>query len=79
MHHLHLLNHGVFLFAANSWNIINPAHQFSAGLILIGFSLLILPLGIYFSNTDQLVNFNWIIASFTLQGISELMVAPIVS
>lgn len=56
---------------------INPAHQFSTGLILIGLSLLILPLGIYFSNPGNLVNFNWIIASFTLQGISELLIAPI--
>lgn len=56
---------------------INPSHQFSVGLILIGLALLILPLGIYFSNPGNLVNFNWIIASFTLQGISELLIAPI--
>ena len=35
---------------------INHSYQFSLGIILIGRSLLILPLGLYFSNPDERLN-----------------------
>lgn len=55
---------------------INHIDQFSFGLILIGISLLLLPLGIFFSNPGELIGFQWVIASFVLLGTAELLVAP---
>lgn len=51
--------------------------QFSIALILIGISLLILPIGIYFANAQGYVNFNWILASYIIQSIGELFISPI--
>jgi len=51
--------------------------QFSIALILIGAALCLLPIGIHFANTEGYTNFNWILASFILQSIGELFMAPI--
>ena len=47
------------------------------GLILIGASIFIISMSIFFTKTNHLVNFDWILASGILQGISELLIAPI--
>jgi POT family proton-dependent oligopeptide transporter len=51
--------------------------QFSIALLLIGASVLVLPLGIYFSNSLGYTNFNWIIISYVLQSLGELFISPI--
>lgn len=54
---------------------VNPALQFSVGLIAMGSSLLIVVMGILFSRS--LVNIHWIIVNGILQGIAELLIVPI--
>ena len=56
---------------------INTTLQFSAALMLIGTSLLIITAGIWLSNAGSLVNFNWIMISNLTQGFAELLIAPI--
>jgi POT family proton-dependent oligopeptide transporter len=51
--------------------------QFSVALILIGIGFAILPIGIHFSNSEGLIDFNWIMASFILQSLGELFISPI--
>lgn len=56
---------------------ISIPFQFSLALLLIGAGFAILPIGIQFANADGYVNFNWIIASYTLQSLGELFISPI--
>lgn len=56
---------------------INTTLQFSAALMLIGTSLLIITTGIWLTDINGLVNFNWIMVSNLLQGFAELLIAPI--
>lgn len=56
---------------------VNTAIQFSIGLMLIGISLLIISIGIWLSGTGNLVHLNWFVVSNLLQGIAELLIAPI--
>jgi len=51
--------------------------QFSLSLILVGFGLSILPIGINYAAKNGLVNFNWIFYSYMLQSLGELFVGPI--
>ncbi len=51
--------------------------QFSFALIMIGAALCLLPIGIHFANAQGYTNFNWVLASFILQSIAELFIAPI--
>ncbi|EKD54456.1 MAG: hypothetical protein ACD_60C00079G0009 [uncultured bacterium] len=51
--------------------------QFGIALLLIGLSMLILPVGIYFANALGYTNFNWILVSYILQSIGELFISPI--
>lgn len=51
--------------------------QFSIALILIGIGFAILPIGIYFSNAEGLIDFNWIMWSFIFQSLGELFISPI--
>jgi POT family proton-dependent oligopeptide transporter len=51
--------------------------QFAIALILIGASLCILPLGIYFADAEGYTSFSWIIISFILQSSGELFISPI--
>ncbi len=51
--------------------------QFGFALLLIGISMIILPIGIHFANAEGYVNFNWILISYILQSIGELFISPI--
>ncbi len=51
--------------------------QFSLALILTGIAVCLLPVGIYFANPQGYTHFNWILASFIVQSIGELFIAPI--
>lgn len=51
--------------------------QFGIALLLIGISMVILPIGIHFANAEGYVNFNWILISYILQSIGELFISPI--
>jgi POT family proton-dependent oligopeptide transporter len=51
--------------------------QFATALIIIGLSLVILPIGIYFSDSHGFSNIFWAIASIALQGFAETSFTPI--
>lgn len=55
--------------------ILNPAKLFSASLVLIGSSLLVIGIAIWISG--ELIPFSWIILSFMLQGMAELLIIPV--
>lgn len=56
---------------------INIPTQFALALLFIGVAFVILPLGIAWANTQGMVNPSWVIASFILQSIGELLISPI--
>lgn len=58
------------------WMISVPI-QFCAALVLIGLSLVILPVGIQLSNAQGLTGASWIVGSFVFQSIGELFISPI--
>lgn len=51
--------------------------QFSIALTLIGISLAILPMGIFFANDQGYVSFYWILLTFVLMSMGELFISPI--
>ncbi len=51
--------------------------QFSCSLLFIGFGMLVLPLGINVADTDGKVGVQWMILSYILQSIGELLISPI--
>lgn len=51
--------------------------QFGIALLLIGLSMELLPIGIYFADAHGYINFNWILLSYILQSIGELFISPI--
>lgn len=51
--------------------------QFSASLFCIGFGMLVLPWGISLAGGDGMVAFKWIVASYILQSLGELLISPI--
>jgi POT family proton-dependent oligopeptide transporter len=51
--------------------------QFSAGLLCIGISFMILPIGIHFANVQGYSSVNWVLTSYTIQSIGDLFVSPI--
>lgn len=51
--------------------------QFCIALFLIGLSQAILPIGIYFANSQGYTNFNWLIGTSVLQTLGELFLVPI--
>lgn len=61
---------------AKGINIDIPV-QFSAALLLIGFGMLILPIGISLAPATGLVNVQWIAWSYVLQSIGELLLSPV--
>jgi POT family proton-dependent oligopeptide transporter len=61
---------------ARGCNIDIPM-QFSGSLFCIGLGMLVLPLGISLAGGDGLVAFKWIVISYVLQSIGELMLSPI--
>lgn len=58
------------------WRIDIPL-QFSASLFMIGLGMLVLPLGIALAGGDGIVAFKWIVISYVLQSIAELLLSPI--
>ncbi|EFE94964.1 MFS transporter [Serratia odorifera] len=51
--------------------------QFAASLFCIGLGMLVLPLGISMAGGDGMVAFKWIVISYLLQSIGELLISPI--
>ena len=51
--------------------------QFSLSLFFIGGGFLLLSLGVHYAAQDGLSGFNWILWSYVLQSIGELLIAPI--
>lgn len=58
------------------WRIDIPL-QFASSLFCIGLGMLVLPLGIMFAGADGMVAFKWIVISYILQSIAELLISPV--
>ncbi|CCG87561.1 peptide MFS transporter [Erwinia piriflorinigrans] len=58
------------------WRIDIP-RQFACSLFFIGLGMLVLPCGIALAGGDGLVAFKWIVTSYVLQSIGELLISPI--
>ncbi|MFI4962965.1 MAG: peptide MFS transporter [Legionellales bacterium] len=56
---------------------INIPSQFALALFFIGMAFVILPIGIAYAGFEGKVNPNWIVASYLLQGIGEILISPI--
>lgn len=56
---------------------INIPTQFALALLFIGIAFVILPIGIAYANYEGLVNPSWIIISYVIQSIGELLISPI--
>jgi POT family proton-dependent oligopeptide transporter len=56
---------------------INIPSQFATALFLIGVAFVILPIGIAYANSAGMVSPAWIVASYILQSIGELLISPI--
>lgn len=56
---------------------VNIPAQFSLALLFIGIAFAILPIGIASANAEGMVNPSWILASYILQSIGELLISPI--
>ena len=51
--------------------------QFAMALILMGLGLALLPVGIYFADSQGLSSFNWVFLCYVLQALGELFIGPI--
>lgn len=51
--------------------------QFMGALFLIGVGFLVLTIGIGYASSQGLVNLNWVILSYVLQSIGELLISPV--
>lgn len=58
------------------WNIDVPL-QFAGALFCIGLGMLVLPVGIHLAGGDGLMALKWIVISYVLQSVGELMISPI--
>ena len=56
---------------------ISIPFQFMLSLFFIGVGFIVLSVGIYLSGADGKTNYNWIILSFILQSIGELLISPV--
>lgn len=56
---------------------INIPSQFAFSLVLIGLAFAILPIGIAQAGADGLIAPGWVVGSFVLQSIGELLISPI--
>ncbi|RUR12217.1 MFS transporter [Legionella sp. km772] len=56
---------------------INIPTQFALALLFIGLAFALLPISIRYANTEGLVNPLWIVLSYILQSIGELLISPI--
>lgn len=50
-------------------------HKFAIGMVLCSFAFLVLPLGAKFATDAGIVSVNWLILSYALQSIGELMIS----
>ncbi|BAH83289.1 dipeptide/tripeptide permease DtpA [Candidatus Ishikawella capsulata] len=50
-------------------------HKFAIGMMFCSLSFLVLPLGAIFANSKGIVSVYWLISSYALQSIGELMIA----
>lgn len=62
--------------ASKNKDISMPA-KFALGTILAGSGFLILPLGGMFANVQGIVSSNWLVLSYLLQGIGELLISAL--
>lgn len=51
--------------------------QFTTALFLIGLGFLLLPLGIYFADAKGYSSIGWIVGSYAVQSVGELLISPI--
>lgn len=56
---------------------VNIPTQFALALLCIGIAFAILPIGIACADSDGLVNPLWIVLSYVLQSVGELLISPI--
>ncbi|MDI1352163.1 MAG: oligopeptide:H+ symporter [bacterium] len=56
---------------------INIPTQFACALFLIGFAFVLLPIGINYANSEGMINPGWIVISYILQSMGELLISPI--
>ncbi|QMT60247.1 peptide MFS transporter [Legionella sp. PC997] len=69
---------GIFLHKMRKNGVqINIPTQFALALLFIGIAFAILPIGIAYANYEGLVSPSWIILSYILQSIGELLISPI--
>lgn len=61
----------------NNGTQINIPSQFALALLFIGVAFAILPIGIASADANGLVNPGWIVLSYVLQSIGELLISPI--
>ncbi|NRA90237.1 MAG: MFS transporter, partial [Simkaniaceae bacterium] len=57
--------------------IIRIPIQFAIALLLIGVGFAILPLGIHFANSQGISAFSWVVLSYVLQSLGEILLSPI--
>lgn len=50
-------------------------HKFAIGMVLCSLAFLVLPLGITFANQYGIVSINWLVLSYALQSLGELMIS----
>lgn len=50
-------------------------HKFAIGMVLCSLSFLVLPLGITFANALGIVSSSWLVLSYAMQSIGELMIS----
>ncbi|EBW6364102.1 MFS transporter [Salmonella enterica subsp. enterica serovar Oranienburg] len=51
--------------------------QFASSLFCMGLGMLVLPLGIYLAGSDGMMAFKWIVLSYLLQSVGELLISPV--
>lgn len=61
----------------NNGSQVNIPTQFAFALLFIGIAFAILPIGIAYANSEGMVSPSWVITSFILQSIGELLISPI--
>lgn len=50
-------------------------HKFAIGMVLCSLAFLVLPLGINFASAEGIVSASWLVLSYALQSIGELMIS----
>lgn len=61
---------------SNGYNI-NIPFQFSCALLLIGLAFIIIPSGINHADLHGFTSINWILSSYLLQSLGELLLSPV--